>query len=70
MVAMPENSCTSTAMVVAELVRAVTVVTTLAFGEYHISPSELCPETAYPPIRIQMLPAESVTEVIWFVNPV
>ena len=69
-VAMPENSCTPTAMVVAEFVWAITLLTALALGEYHISPSELCPEAANAPIRVQMLPAESVTEVIGLVNPV
>jgi hypothetical protein len=56
-------------MFVALEVRTVTLDVDPAFAEYHISPSEKCPGEAKAPIRVQALPAESVTEVIWFVAP-
>ena len=68
--ATPENSCNVSAIVAADPVCTVTVVTEAAFGEYHISPSELCPETLKVPILVHAFPAESVTEVTWFVAPV
>jgi hypothetical protein len=68
--AMPANSWTSNATDAAEFVVAVTVVTDLALGEYHISPSELCPAAKNAPILIQVLPPESVTDVMGLVAPV
>jgi hypothetical protein len=44
--ATPENSWTLRATTAEDVVRTVTVVTDAALAEYHISPSELWPETA------------------------
>ena len=70
-VATPLNSWTSKLADTTELLWTVTVVTGLALAEYHISPSEKWPATKWPvPMRVQMLLAESVTEVIGLVAPV
>ena len=66
---MPENSCTWNAVVPAA-VWTVTDPTPPALTAYHISPSELWPAEMYAPTAFQVLPPESVTEVMWFVEPV
>src|SRR5437660_12873853 len=68
-VATPENSSASSAVFVAVAVLTVTLDVEPALAEYHISPSDKCPAVAKAPIRVQRLPAESVTAVIWFVVP-
>src|SRR6266513_2062021 len=68
--ATPANSATSTAMTVAVPTVTVTDVTAAAFGAYHSSPSEKCPDVEKAPIFVQVLPPESVTLVIWLVSPV
>ena len=70
-VATPLNSWATKAAETAEPLWTVTVVTGLALAEYHISPSEKWPETKWAvPMRAQVFPAESVTEVIGLVAPV
>jgi len=69
-VATPENSCTVSAIVEAEAVWAVTDATAFVLAEYHSSPSELCPDTNLLAMRVQVSPAESVTEVMVLVAPV
>src|SRR6266536_911950 len=69
-VATPANSWTSTEVFTTVPRCTVTAVVEAAFGEYHISPSELWPETLKAPIRVHGLPAASVTEVMLLVAPV
>src|ERR1043165_8547813 len=68
--AMPENSATWIASTVAVPTVTVTDVTAAAFGAYHSSPSEKCPDVLKAPILVQVLPAESVTRLICLVRPV
>lgn len=68
--AMPENSKASNAIDAAVATWIVTVVVAAALAEYHSSPSEKCPEAKYAPMRVQVLPAESVIELMWLVAPV
>ena len=70
-VATPLNSWASKLAETAEALWTVTVVTGLALAEYHISPSEKWPATKWAvPMRVQVFPAESVTDVIGLVEPV
>jgi hypothetical protein len=70
-VATPLNSWTSKLTEATEALWTVTVVTGLALAEYHISPSEKWPATKWVvPMRVQVFPAESVTDVIGLVDPV
>src|SRR5665213_2854439 len=68
-VATPANSCTETAMEAAEAVCTVTVVAAWALAEYQSAPSELWPEANLSISFVQVLPAESVTEVMWLEAP-
>src|SRR5665213_3653885 len=69
-VATPEYSWAWNTMDTAEAVWTVTVLTAWALAAYHSSPSEKWPEAKYEPMRVQVSPAESVTDVIWLVAPV
>src|SRR5664279_5599959 len=61
--AIPLNSCTWKTIEAAVAVCTVTVFDAKAPAAYHSSPSELCPDAAYAPMRVQVLLAESVTDV-------
>ncbi len=67
--ARPANSWTSKLSKAAAELWTVTVRVGEALAVYHISPFELCPDTLYEPISFQVLPAVSVTEVMWLVAP-
>ena len=66
---MPANSWTSKLTKAAAALWTVTVTVGDALAAYHISPFELWEAVLYEPINFQVLPAVSVTEVMWLVAP-
>ena len=67
--ATPANSWTSKLTKAADELWTVTVTVGEALAAYHISPFELWPDTLYEPISVHLLPAVSVTDVMWLVAP-
>src|SRR5207247_10582851 len=69
LVATPLNSSISMATVAATRKVIVTVVADLALAAYHSPPSEAWPPWKKPWPRTHVLPAESVTWLIWWDFP-